>query len=165
MLRKGDFLLTYNRFDLFGWLIKWKTKSTWSHATWILDNKYLLEAKSTGIKKNPISKYLAFNKKWIYNYKIFRLKGDKTKQIKRAMAYALTLQHNHNYFKFIWSLILIGFKKHTKCSHMSCSGFIAHSLALESIKFHSIKDPIYITPGDIARSKEVKDVTAKEIRY
>ena len=81
------------------------------------------------------------------------------------MSYALTLQHNRNYFKFIWSLILIGLKKHTKRSHMSCSGFIAHSLAQESIKFHPIKDPFFITPGDIARSKEVKDVSAKDLKY
>ena len=94
MLKKGDILLTKNIFDPIGWLICWKTHSRWSHATWILDNKYLLEAKSVGVSKNLITKYTS--RQWIYKCKIYRLKGNKTKQIKKAMAYALTLQHKRS---------------------------------------------------------------------
>lgn len=165
MIKKGDILLVHNRFDPIGWLIAWRTKSVWTHSTWILDNKFLIESRSSGVVKTPIKKYLSINKRWIYQTCLVRLKGSRKKEIKRAMSYGLFLRHTRNYFKFIWSLILIGYNTRNRRSYMSCSGFIAHCLAREGVNLHPNKDPFYITPGDIAKSKEVINVSAKELRY
>ena len=165
MLKKGDILLIRNWFDPFCWIISWCTKSKWTHTAWILDNKWLLESRSSGVVKNPISKYLSFKHRWIYSCRAFRLKGDRTLQIRNSMRYGLKLHKKRHYFKFLWSLFLIGVGKRREKSHMSCSGFVAYCLSKEGIKLHKTKNPLDVVPGDIAKSKELKDVTAKDLRH
>ena len=157
MIKKGDILLVHCYLDPIALLISFATKSKWTHTTWILDKKSILESRSSGVIKSPIRKYLG--KKWLYQCKLLRLKGNKTVKIKKAMRYGLKLRKNRGYWRFIWSLIQIGFNRRNQESQISCSGFVSYCFSKVDIYLHKTKDPLDVTPGDIARSKELIDVT------
>lgn len=157
MIKKGDILLIHCPLDPIAGIISLVTKSKWTHTVWILDKKHILESRSSGVEINPISKYLG--KKWLYQYKIVRLKGQKTVKIKKAIRYGLKLKKKRGYFRFIWSLLQIGLNRRTQESHLSCSGFVSYCLSKVTIYLHKRKDPLDVTPGDISRSREVIDVT------
>jgi len=162
MIKKGDILLIRNWIVPLSWIISWFTYSKWTHVAWIYDNKYLLESRSSGIIKTPIKKYL--NKR-IYKVKLLRLKGIKKEKIKQAIKFAIELKYKRNYFKFLWTLILIAFDYARRRPIMSCSGMIANCLSQVGFYFKKYKNPLLITPADIDNSKRPKNVNYELRKY
>jgi len=162
--RKGDILLISSRCDPFSWLIMLGTHSKISHTTWILNDNYLLESRGSAISVSPISKYLGRTNKWRYKCKLYRIKKCSKEKIDKAMNYGLSLLKKRSYRKFIWSLFLIGIGKKKKTSQLSCSGFVATCLAKVGIKLHPTKNPFFVTPGDVARSKLLKRIYKKDLK-
>lgn len=158
MIKKGDILLVHSYFDPIGWIISFVTKSKWTHTTWVLNEKYILESRSIGVVKTPIKKYL---NKYLYCVKLLRIKELEQKKIKLAMKFAEDLYDHRNYFKFIWTLILIGFGYVRRKPIMSCSGFVAYCLSQVGFYFKKEKNPLLITPADISNSKGVKNVSGE----
>lgn len=156
MIKKGDILLIRNYIDPLSWIISWFTHSKWTHVAWVYNNKYLLESRSPGVIKTPIKKYL--NKR-IYKVKLLRLKGIKKEEIKKAMKFATRLEYKRNYFKFFWTLILIGFDYARRRPIMSCSGFIANCLSQVGFYFKKYKNPLLVTPAEIDKSKKTKNIS------
>ena len=160
MKRKGDILLVANRFDPISYLIKYFTRSKWSHATWLLDENTILESRTSGVVITPIKKYL--NKR-IYKTKLLRLKGIKKKKLDKAIKIGLKYDRGRTYIKFLWILILIGCGYVRRRPIMSCSGMIANCLSQVGFYFKKYKNPLLITPAEIDQSKNTTNITAKEI--
>ncbi len=154
-MKKGDILLTFCKIDPICWIICLCSKSKWSHTTWILDDKYLIESPSTFTGKTLISHYI--NSKW-YKTKLLRVKEVSPKQIDKAMAYGQTFFKKKNWFVFIWTLLLIAFGYQKKLPEIHCSGFVAHCLSKVGFYFRKDKKTEYITPGDIDKSENTEDV-------
>lgn len=162
MIRKGDILLVRNYLDPLGWIISWMTKSKWTHVAWCLNESKIFDPRGSKIVISPIKKYL---KKRIYKVKLLRLKDISKKEIKKAMDIALNVPRKRNYFKFLWTLMVIGFG----CIMVgkpiiTCSGLIAKCLSQVGFYFHKSKKPSLITPADIDQSKKTVNITAKELK-
>ena len=155
LVRKGDILLVRNYLDIFCWMISWATRSRWTHTTWILDKKYLLESNGQGVIKTPIKRYL--NKRH-YKVKLLRLKGISKLKIDKAMSFAKLLKHKHNHLKFLWTLLLVGINYIRRRPIMSCSGFVAYCLSNVNFYFNNKKNPLLISPADINRSRRTENV-------
>jgi len=160
MIRKGDILLVRNLLDPVSWIISLVTKSKWTHTAWCISETQLFELRSNGLTAHPINKYY---RKPYYKIKLLRLKGLKKQKIKKAMNYIWGFGHNRNYFKFFWTLILIGFGYVRKSPIVSCSGCIAYCLSQVGFYFKKGKNPLLITPADIDQSKKTINITAKEL--
>ena len=162
MIKKGDILLVANIIDPISWLIKYFTKSHWSHACWCLSETQLLESRTTGVIITPIKKYRNGR---IYKTKLLRLKGITEKDIKKAMKIGLSHDRGRTYFQFLWTLVLVGVNYARRRPIMSCSGLIANCLSQVGFYFKKRKNPLLISPEDMNNSKKTRNLTAKELKY
>jgi len=158
MIKKGDILLVSNLLDPISWMIKGFTHNKWSHTTWVLNDKQILESRTSGVIVTPIKKYL--NGKF-YKTKLVRLKGIRKEKIDKAMKIGLKYERGRTYFQFIWTLILIGFGYARRSPIMSCSGLIANCLSQVGFYFKKYKNPLLITPADIDKSKNTINIPTK----
>ena len=159
MFKRGDILLISAKFDPISWLIMLGTHSKISHTVWIIDKKWCLESVGTGIKKSPLSKYLSKKGRFLYKHRLYRLKHANKDKISQAIRYGLKLRKTRSYRVFLWSLLMIGLGRRTDKCHFSCSGFVSYCHSKVGIYFNKTKDPLDVVPGDIARSKELINVT------
>ncbi len=160
MIRKGDILLIRNYLDPVSWIISLVTKSNWTHTAWCISDTQLLELRSNGLAIRPINKYY---QRPHYKIKLLRLKRITKEEIHKATEYIWSFGNNRNYFKFFWTLILIGFGYVRKRPIVSCSGCMAYCLSRVGFYFKKGKNPLLITPADIDQSKNTTNITAKEL--
>ncbi len=160
MIKKGDLLLVRNLLDPISWIISWFTHSKWTHVAWCLSDTQLFELRRHGLVIRPINSYY---RKFYYKTKLLRLKGIKREDIDKAIKIGLGYTKKRTYFKFLFTLILIGFNYARRRPIMSCSGMIAKCLSQVGFYFKKRKKPLLITPADIDNSKLTKNITAKEL--
>lgn len=157
-IKKGDLLLVKYKIDPIGWLIRLYTKSEYNHIAFILNKNFIIESCRHGIIKSSIKKY---SNKFLYKTKIIRVKNISEKEIKKISLLLLNNLRKSNYFKQIFTFILLFFKYEGILPRPTCSGVIAKAFyKCARIKFKNKKLNL-ITPGDIEKSKKVYEINIK----
>ena len=153
-IRKGDILLIKSRLDFpIGWLIRHGTGGHYNHVAWFIDDKELIELKSTGKRKTLLSHYL---NRWFYKCKVVRPQLVKCK-VSEAIRRAKKAQFNYPYSSSFINYLLIKFKLNKKPLRLSCSGFIAYYLSQVGFEFCN-KNYRFVTPKDIEFSKKCVNI-------
>ncbi len=158
-MTKGNIILIHSRFDPIGALIQLFTRSYWHHVGIFIDNERILEVKGKSIVITHSRKYI-YNK--LYECKIVLAKNLKPTQIKKAIAYMLTIAET-GYFKWVRACIMAAFDSKKELPRRTCSGLIAEGFAEIGFYFRKDKQPCCITPADISESNKVKNITGKSL--
>lgn len=136
-MKKGDLLLVRYKFDPIGWLIRRTLHCKYNHIAWILNENYIIEIKSKGIRINSIQKY---KNKLLYETKILKILEITPSQLNKAFDYALIRTDKGNYFKLLLTYFMVYFRYQGEQPRLSCSGFIAECLSKVNFYFNKRKN-------------------------
>ena len=158
-MTKGNIILIHSKWDPIGALIQLFTRSYWHHVGIFTDNGHILEARGRSIVISPARKYI-YNK--LYDYKIVKIKGLTPNDIKKAVNYMVAVSEK-GYLKWIKACFMAFFDSKKEFPRRTCSGLIADGFSKVGFYFKKDKTPDRVTPGDIAKSSKVKNVTGREL--
>ena len=154
----GNILMIKNSFWLSRF-IRWITKSDYDHVAIFMNDKYIIEADLSGVKKTPFEFY-----KNRVEYKILSVKNISDFDRYVVVEYAKAqIGKSYDYIQLICMGFFYLIKKLRKIEPIDLSGWVCSELVAESfyeigIKFSESVDPDNITPKDIYTSSIVKEV-------
>jgi hypothetical protein len=149
---RPDIIAIKYKYDPLALIIRLFSKK-WNHIVWILSDNLIIESDRGGIRANNINKY---NNKKLFVTKKLHLSNLSDKDKLLISHYLIKQIKPTNYLKRLYSFIMVALQKHSKFTVPTCSNFIAEGCAQVNIRFNN-KDIKFITPEDIATSKEVQE--------
>ena len=162
-LETGDVILHTDPYGSFiGWLIKRITKGMYTHAAIYVGNGLMAESYTTGVVIHEIWDY------GIDEAHYFRYKGGLNDTQKKYILRNINLQLGKKYDFFQNFLNLLKYYLRwsftfNNASKVNCSEFVARVYEESDLSLDDGTNPFwdldYVTPGDIANSKKLKEVT------
>ena len=161
-LLPGDVLLTTNPKSPFSFAIRKATGSPYSHAILCTDPPMCVEAVGHGVLRFVISQLLIQEKD---NLRVLRLRNHekKFKKVSAAAKYAeskVTSEYANLDMLSSWATSITSLEK----NKYFCSHLVAESYEKAGITLVKNRKPKKVSPGDIARSSKLKDISTACVR-
>jgi hypothetical protein len=140
-------------------LIRWVTKSRWSHVAWVVDGKYLIEADWMGVVMAPVSEYLKYPKQVAVKRIIDLPAADAMDCMNSAMT---QLKRGYDFLLLVEILIKLVFYKRWKIRSRKrkfiCSELVAEVYECVIGKRLVPKTDDEVTPEDLFRSPHLVEI-------
>lgn len=161
-LLEGDIILSTNPKSFISWTIRKITKSDYSHATLCIDPPWCVESVGYGVPRFVISRFLINNEK---NIKILRLdrRSDRADIAEKAARYADNQVTRKYATKDVVTSLFRAIPQFEK-GKFFCSQLVAESYFHAGLELLPGKESLKISPGDLAQSKELVEITDQCLR-
>ncbi len=157
-LLPGDILLSTDRTDKESAAILWATRSEYSHAAILSDYGNFIEARPPGVCSYSVSKTKIGSLK---NIRVLRL-SDRSTALQAARNATKSLRADYAKIKAVLSPLKVA-RFIPETPSVFCSALVARAYSDAGVTLVREKDVNEVSPGDLARSNLLRDVTSRVV--